>query len=318
MDSKKVIIIGSGPAGYTAAIYAARAGLEPVVFAGGPAESDPQRVPGGQLMITTEVENYPGFPDGISGPRLMEQFEAQAARFQSVIHKENVATIDWSKRPFAVKGESRAYVASAVILATGAQAKWLKVPGEETYKNRGVSACATCDGFFFKNQHVFVVGGGDTAMEEATYLAKVCASVTIIHRRDTFRASEIMQARARNDPKIKILWNSAVDEILGSEQGFTGVRLRDIVTGASRTLEADGLFVAIGHQPTVELGAGVLKLQPNGYLWVSPGTTKTSVEGVFAAGDVADASYRQAITAAGLGCMAAIEAQRFLTEMGEA
>ena len=316
MEKRKVVIIGSGPAGYTAAIYAARANLAPVVFAGGPAEADARRVPGGQLMITTEVENYPGFPTGVTGPELMEHFQKQAERFGTVVHMENVLQLDTSKRPFRVKGESKEYEAETVIIATGASAKWLNVKGEEPFMNRGVSACATCDGFFFRNQHVMVVGGGDTAMEEANYLSKLCASVTVVHRRDTLRASKIMQERALQNPKIKFLWDSAIEEIVGNEKGVTGAVVKNLKTGDAKQVETNGVFVAIGHQPTTELFKDSLKLQPNGYLWVQPGTTKTSVEGIFAAGDVADSTYRQAITAAGTGCMAAIEAERWMTEHG--
>ena len=316
METRKVVIVGSGPAGYTAAIYAARANLAPVVFAGGPSESDTRRVPGGQLMITTEVENFPGFPEGVTGPELMERFQKQAERFNTVIHMENVVKLDLSKRPFHVKGESKEYLAETVIIATGASAKWLDVKGENEFMNRGVSACATCDGFFFKNTDVLVVGGGDTAMEEAHYLSKLCASVTVIHRRDSLRASKIMQERALKNPKIKFLWDSAIQEVVGDAKGVTGAIVKNLKTGDTKKVDAKGVFVAIGHQPTTELFKDTLKLQPNGYLWVQPGTTKTSVEGVFAAGDVSDATYRQAITAAGTGCMAAIEAERWMTEHG--
>jgi thioredoxin reductase (NADPH) len=267
-------------------------------------------------MITTEVENYPGFPTGVTGPELMEHFQKQAERFGTVIHMENVLKLDTSKRPFHVKGESKEYEAETVILATGASAKWLNVKGEEPFMNRGVSACATCDGFFFRNQHVMVVGGGDTAMEEANYLSKLCASVTVVHRRDTLRASKIMQERALQNPKIKFLWDSAIEEIVGNEKGVTGAVVKNLKTGDSKQVETNGVFVAIGHQPTTELFKDTLKLQSNGYLWVQPGTAKTSVEGIFAAGDVADSTYRQAITAAGTGCMAAIEAERWMTEHG--
>jgi thioredoxin reductase (NADPH) len=317
METRKVVIIGSGPAGYTAAIYAARANLSPVVFAGGPSELDARRVPGGQLMITTEVENYPGFPEGVTGPELMERFQKQAERFHTVLHMENVLKVDFSKRPFHVKGESAEYLAQTVIIATGASAKWLNVKGEDAFMNRGVSACATCDGFFFKGTDVIVVGGGDTAMEEANYLSKMCASVTVVHRRDHLRASKIMQERALANPKIRFEWDAAVEEILGDAKGVTGARLKNLKTGATKQVDAKGVFVAIGHQPTTDLFKDVLKLQPNGYLWVQPGTTRTSLEGVFAAGDVSDATYRQAISAAGTGCMAAIDAERFMTEHGE-
>jgi thioredoxin reductase (NADPH) len=316
METRKVVIVGSGPAGYTAAIYAARANLAPVVFAGGPSEHDARRVPGGQLMITTEVENYPGFPEGVTGPELMEKFQKQAERFKTVVHMENVVKLDLSKRPFHVKGETQEYLAETVIIATGASAKWLNVKGENEFMNRGVSACATCDGFFFKNTEVLVVGGGDTAMEEANYLSKLCSQVTVIHRRDTLRASKIMQERALNNPKIKFIWDSAIEEIVGDAKGVTGAVVKNLKTGDKKMVPAKGVFVAIGHQPTTELFKDVLKLQPNGYLWVQPGTAKTSLEGVFAAGDVMDATYRQAITAAGTGCMAAIEAERWMTEHG--
>jgi thioredoxin reductase (NADPH) len=316
METRKVVIIGSGPAGYTAAIYAARANLAPVVFAGGPSEHDARRVPGGQLMITTEVENYPGFPEGVTGPELMERFQKQAERFKSVVHMENVVKVDFSKRPFHVKGESAEYLAQSVIIATGASAKWLDVKGETEFMNRGVSACATCDGFFFKNTDVLVVGGGDTALEEATYLSKLCSQVTVVHRRDSLRASKIMQERALANPKIRFVWDSAIEEIIGGPKGVTGAVLKNLKTGEKQQLAAKGVFVAIGHQPTTELFKDVLKLQPNGYLWVHPGTARTSHEGVFAAGDVCDSTYRQAITAAGTGCMAAIEAERWMTEHG--
>lgn len=316
MEKRKVVIVGSGPAGYTAAIYAARANLAPVVFAGGPSEHDSRRVPGGQLMITTDVENYPGFPEAVTGPELMERFQKQAERFGTVIHMENVVQLDLSKRPFHVKGESKEYLAETVIIATGASAKWLGVKGEDPFMNRGVSACATCDGFFFRNTDVLVVGGGDTAMEEANYLSKLCSSVTVVHRRDTLRASKIMQDRALNNPKIKFVWDSAIEEIVGDEKGVTGAIVKNLKTGDTKKLDAKGVFVAIGHQPTTDLFKETLKLQSNGYLWVQPGTARTSVEGVFAAGDVSDHVYRQAITAAGTGCMAAIEAERWMTEHG--
>ncbi|MCC6333560.1 MAG: thioredoxin-disulfide reductase [Myxococcales bacterium] len=316
METRKVVIVGSGPAGYTAAIYAARANLEPVVFAGGPAESDPRRVPGGQLMITTDVENYPGFPEAVTGPELMERFQKQAERFKTVVHLENVVKLDLSKRPFHVKGESKEYLAQSVIIATGASAKWLEVKGENEFMNRGVSACATCDGFFFKGTDVIVVGGGDTAMEEANYLSKLCSTVTVIHRRDALRASKIMQERALHNPKIKFLWDSVIEEVVGDAKGVTGAVVKNVKTGDLKKVEAKGVFVAIGHQPTTELFKDTLKLQPNGYLWVQPGTAKTSQEGVFACGDVMDATYRQAVTAAGTGCMAAIEAERWMTEHG--
>jgi thioredoxin reductase (NADPH) len=313
----KVTIIGSGPAGYTAAIYAARANLEPVVFAGGPAIEDPQRVPGGQLMITTDVENYPGFPEGITGPEVMERFQKQAERFGTRIHMENVVKVDLSSRPFLVQGESVSYRSETVIIATGASAKWLGVKGEDTFKNRGVSACATCDGAFFKKQDVLVVGGGDTAMEEATYLAKIVGHVTLLHRRDTFRASKIMQERVLNNPKITVMWNSVVDEVQGNEKGMTGAVVRNVKTNDTQVLKATGLFVAIGHVPNTQLFQGVLETHQNGYLKTEPGSTRTNIAGVFACGDVQDSFYRQAVTAAGTGCMAAIEAERWLIEQGE-
>jgi len=315
-NQHKVVIIGSGPAGYTAAIYAARANLQPVMFAGGPTEEDPQRVPGGQLMITTEVENYPGFPTGVTGPELMEHFQKQAERFQTAIHFENVLSLDVSKRPFHVKAEGREVWADTVILATGASAKWLGVPGEETYKNRGLSACATCDGAFFKNLDVVVVGGGDTAMEEATYLTKMCKSVTVIHRRGELRASRIMQKRALENPKMSFTWHTVVDEVCGDGRQVTHLKLRNLQTGAVTEHRTQGVFVAIGHVPNTQLVKDTLELHPNGYVKTAAGTTHTSVPGVFACGDVQDYTYRQAITAAGTGCMAAIEAERWMVEHG--
>jgi thioredoxin reductase (NADPH) len=313
----KVTIIGSGPAGYTAAIYAARANLQPVMFAGGPTLEDPQRVPGGQLMITTDVENYPGFPEGITGPEMMERFQKQAERFGTVIHMENVVKLDLSKRPFFIQGESASCYSDTIIIATGASAKWLGVKGEDTFKNRGVSACATCDGAFYKKQDVLVVGGGDTAMEEATYLAKIVNHVTVVHRRDSLRASKVMQERALNNPKISFLWDSAVDEVVGNEKGMTGAVVRNVKTGDTKLVAATGLFVAIGHTPNTELFKGVLETHQNGYLKTEPGSTRTNIPGVFACGDVQDSYYRQAITAAGTGCMAAIDAERWLIEHGQ-
>jgi thioredoxin reductase (NADPH) len=310
----KVTIIGSGPAGYTAAIYAARANLKPVMFAGGPADSDPARVPGGQLMITNDVENYPGFPESVTGPDLMERFKGQAERFGTVVHMENVVKVDFSKRPFHVVGENQQLHSQTVIIATGASAKWLGVKGEGTFKNKGVSACATCDGFFYKQQDVLVIGGGDTAMEEATYLTKMCRSVTVIHRRDTLRASAIMQERALKNPKIKFLWNSAIDEIVGDAKGVTGALVKNFKTNETNLVPATGVFVAIGHVPTTELFKGVIDMHDNGYLKVKLGSTATNIPGVFACGDVADHYYRQAVTAAGTGCMAAIDAERWMTE----
>ncbi|XXF79824.1 thioredoxin-disulfide reductase [Myxococcaceae bacterium GXIMD 01537] len=313
----KVTIIGSGPAGYTAAIYAARANLEPVMFAGGPTLEDPQRVPGGQLMITTEVENYPGFPTGITGPELMEHFQKQAERFGTRIHMENVVKVDFSQRPFLIQGESASYRSETVIIATGASAKWLSVKGEDLFKNRGVSACATCDGAFYKNQDVLVVGGGDTAMEEATYLSKIVRSVKLLHRRDSFRASKIMQERVLSNPKITVLWDSVVDEVVGDAKGMTGAVVKNVKTGDTKLMTATGLFVAIGHTPNTQLFQGVLETHQSGYLKTLPGSTRTNIPGVFACGDVQDSYYRQAITAAGTGCMAAIDAERWMIEQGE-
>ncbi|WNG39066.1 thioredoxin-disulfide reductase [Archangium minus] len=313
----KVTIIGSGPAGYTAAIYAARANLEPVMFSGGPTLDDPQRVPGGQLMVTTDVENYPGFPEAVTGPELMERFQKQAERFGTVIHMENVVKLDLSKRPFFIQGESVSCYSETIIIATGASAKWLGVKGEDQFKNRGVSACATCDGAFFKNQDVLVVGGGDTAMEEATYLAKIVKSVTVVHRRDSLRASKVMQERALKNPKISFLWDSAIDEVVGDQKGMSGAVVRNLKTNDTRLVAATGLFVAIGHTPNTALFQGVLETHQGGYLKTVPGSTRTNIEGVFACGDVQDSYYRQAITAAGTGCMAAIDAERWLIEHGE-
>jgi len=313
-----VTIIGSGPAGYTAAIYAARANLKPVLYAGGPALEEPARVPGGQLMITTDVENYPGFPEAITGPELMERFKAQAERFGTVIHMENVMKVDLSARPFTLEDESgRTVKTQTIIIATGASAKWLNVPGEADYTNRGVSACATCDGAFFKGEDVFVVGGGDTAMEEATYLAKIVKHVTVLHRRDEFRASKIMQHRVLQNPKISVVWNTVVEEILGDGKRMTGARVKNVKTGEAVTLPAGGLFVAIGHKPNSGLFDDWLETTETGYIKTVPGSTRTNEEGVFACGDVQDAVYRQAVTAAGTGCMAAIEAERFLVEHGQ-
>ena len=303
--TRKVIIIGSGPAGYTAAIYAARANLAPLMFTG--VQS------GGQLMLTTLVENYPGFVDGVMGPELMEVMRKQAERFGAEMIGEDVTTVDFSRRPFIVKAGEQQQEAGAVIIATGASAKLLGLPAETKLMGRGVSTCATCDGFFFKDQTIMVVGGGDSALEEALYLARLGRKVEVVHRRDTLRASKIMQEHAFKNPKIEFIWNTVVDDIFDVEKGrVTGVRLRDVVTGAQQDRPVDGLFIAIGHDPNTGLFRDQVELLPNGYIKVVPGTTQTSVPGVFAAGDAADYVFRQAVTAAGTGCMAALEAERYL------
>jgi len=303
----KVVIIGSGPAGYTAAIYAARAMLEPILIQG--------IQPGGQLTITTDVENYPGFADVIQGPWLMEQMEKQAVHVGTRIVSDLVIKLDTSQRPFRLTCDSGdVYLAETVILATGAQARWLGLPSEVKFQGGGVSACATCDGFFYRNKEVVVVGGGNTAVEEALYLTNHASQVTIVHRRDHFRAERILQERLFKHPKIKVVWDSAVDEICGTENPnkVTHVHLRNVKTGALTDVKTDGVFVAIGHAPATELVKDAVKLKPSGYVEVAPNSTATSVPGLFAAGDVADETYRQAVTAAGLGCMAALEAERFL------
>lgn len=301
---EKLVIIGAGPAGLTAALYAARADLNPMVFEGVHA--------GGQLMITTDVENYPGFPDGILGPELMDKFRKQTEKFGTRLRQVDVTEVDFSVRPFKINVGADEYTADAVIIASGANATWLDIPGEKKLTGKGVSACATCDGFFFRGQELIVVGGGDTAMEEALFLTKFASKVTIVHRRDELRASKIMVARVEQNPKIDMRWNSIVTEIHGDEL-VSGVTLEDTVTGKSSEMPIGGVFVAIGHKPTTDLFIDELDLDENGYLVIADsGGTRTSVEGVFAAGDVVDHVYRQAVTAAGTGCMAAIDAERWL------
>jgi thioredoxin reductase (NADPH) len=303
----KVVIIGSGPAGYTAAIYAARAMLEPILIQG--------IQPGGQLTITTDVENYPGFADVIQGPWLMEQMEKQAAHVGTKLVTDLVTKLELSQRPFRLTCDSgEVYLAETVILATGAQARWLGLASEEKFKGFGVSACATCDGFFYRSKEVIVVGGGNTAVEEALFLTNFASKVTVVHRRDHFRAERILQDRLFKNPKISVVWDSAIDEIKGEENPskVTGVRLKNVKTGALTEVPADWVCIAIGHAPATELVKGQVKLKPSGYVEVAPNSTATSVPGLFAAGDVADETYRQAVTAAGLGCMAALEAERFL------
>jgi thioredoxin reductase (NADPH) len=305
MNHEKLIIIGSGPAGHTAALYAARAAMDPLMFEGA--------VSGGQLMITTDVENYPGFPDGIMGPELMEKFRKQSERFGTRMRAVDVTSVDFSARPFKVSVSGDDFTADAVIVATGATARWLGVPGELQLTGKGVSACATCDGFFFRDQELIVVGGGDTAMEEALFLTRFASKVTIVHRRDEFRASKIMSERALAHEKIDVVWNTIVTEIKG-ESVVTGATLENVETGETFEKKVDGVFVAIGHKPNTEIFKGQLELDANGYLINEPGSSRTSVEGVFAAGDVADHVYRQAVTAAGTGCMAAIDAERWLAD----
>ena len=303
----KVVIIGSGPAGYTAAIYAARAMLEPVLIQG--------IQPGGQLTITTDVENYPGFADVVQGPWLMEQMEKQAHHVGTKIVTDLVSDLDLSQRPFRMTCDSGdVYIADTVILATGAQARGLGLPSEDAFQGGGVSACATCDGFFYRGKEVMVVGGGNTAVEEALFLTNFASQVTIVHRRDHFRAERILQDRLFKHPKIKVVWDSAIDEICGTQgpAKVTHVRLKNVKTGATTDVPADGVFIAIGHAPATELIKGQIKLKPSGYVEVAANSTATSVPGVFAVGDVADETYRQAVTAAGMGCMAALEAERFL------
>jgi thioredoxin reductase (NADPH) len=303
----KMIIIGSGPAGYTTAIYAARAMLEPVLISG--------FEPGGQLMITTDVENYPGFADPIQGPWLMEQMKAQAEHVGTKMVSDHVTAVDLSGRPFKLTCDSgQTHTCDTLVIATGAKAKWLGLPTEEKFKGYGVSACATCDGFFYRGKQVVVVGGGNSAVEEALYLANLASKVTVVHRRDSFRAERILQERLFKHPKVEVIWNHALEEVVGDENplGVTGVKLKNVATGALRDLATDGVFVAIGHAPASELFRGQVEIRPNGYIKTAPNSTATNVPGVFAAGDVADDVFRQAVTAAGLGCMAALEAERFL------
>ena len=310
----KVLIIGSGPAGYSAAIYAARAMLEPTLVAG--------MQEGGQLTITTEIENYPGFAEEIQGPWLMEQMKAQAANVGTKLVSDIITEVDLSARPFRAKGDSGTeYTADSLIIATGAQARWLGLESEEQYKGFGISACATCDGFFYRGKEVLVIGGGNTAVEEALYLTHHADKVTIIHRRDEFRAERILQNRLEKNPKIDVIWDSVVEEFVG-KSGFppsvTGVKLRNVRTGEITELTTDGIFVAIGHAPAVELFKDQMRMKDNGYIWTAADSTETSIPGVFAAGDVTDDKFRQAVTAAGMGCMAALEAERFLAEQEDA
>ena len=308
---RDVIILGSGPAGYTAALYAARANLKPLVFTG--------LQPGGQLTITTDVENYPGFPNGIQGPELMDLLRAQVTRFGAELIDSEVEKVDFSRRPFTVWADGQPHQAKSVIVATGASALLLGLPSEQQFMGFGVSACATCDGFFFKGKCVIVVGGGDTAMEEATYLTRFCPEVIVVHRRDTLRASKIMQDRARANPRIRFIWNSEVAEVIGEPgKRVSSVKLKDTQTGAVTEMAIDGVFVAIGHKPNTAFLAGQVPLDERGYVKIRPGTSTTPVEGVFAAGDVHDAVYRQAVTAAGSGCMAAIDCERWLEAQAHA
>jgi len=306
-EHRRVIIVGSGPAGYTAAIYAARAELEPLVIAG-------LRF-GGQLMLTTEVENYPGFPEGVTGPEMMELFQKQAERFGTEIIRDDVTAVDCSARPFGVKTADRSFTADAVILAMGASAKWLGIDSEQRLMNRGVSACATCDGALFRGKPMAVVGGGDTALEEALFLARFATKVFVIHRRDSLRGSKIMQERALDHEKIEFVWDSVVDEIVG-EKSVTGVRTRNVKTDQIQELAVEAVFIAIGHEPNTKLVRDQIDLNPVGYIAVVPGSSRTNIEGVFACGDAMDPVYRQAVTAAGTGCMAAIDAERWLAEQG--
>ena len=304
----RLLILGSGPAGYTAAVYAARANLKPVLITG--------MAQGGQLMTTTEVDNWPADADGIQGPELMQRFEAHARRFETDIIFDHIHTARLNEKPFTLIGDAGTYTCDALIIATGASAQYLGLPSEEEFAGRGVSACATCDGFFYRNKRVAVIGGGNTAVEEALYLANIASHVTLVHRRDKLRSEKIMQDKLFEKAeagKVTIKWNSALDEILGDKTGVTGMRIKNTLDGSTEDISLDGVFVAIGHKPSTELFAGKLPMDDNGYLIVEPGTPKKSIPGVFAAGDVADHVYLQAVTAAGMGCMAALDAERFLT-----
>jgi thioredoxin reductase (NADPH) len=304
-NMNKVLIIGSGPAGYTAAIYAARAGLKPVLYTGGQ--------PGGQLTTTNDVENFPGYPQGINGPQMMIDLQQQAERFGTVINYGMVTKVDFSGYPLKVTvDETTEVIAESVIIATGASAKYLGIPSEEKFANRGVSACAVCDGYFYRGKEVAVVGAGDSAAEEATYLAKLCTKVHLIVRRGEMRASKIMQQRVLNTPNIEVHWNTETDEILGDDSGVTGVRILNNKTGEKKEIAIQGFFLAIGHKPNTDIFKGIIDMDETGYITVVPGTTKTNVEGVFAVGDAADRIYRQAVTAAGTGCMGALDAEKFL------
>ena len=305
-NHKKVIILGSGPAGYTAAIYAARANLKPLIITG--------FQKGGQLTTTTEVENFPGFPQGIDGNQLMVQMEEQAVRFETEIEFGEVSRVDLSQRPFTIYTDSKTFTADALIIATGASARYLGIESETTFKGRGVSACATCDGFFYKGKEVAVIGGGDTALEEASYLANFCEKVYLVHRRDEFRGSKAMQERAFRSEKIEIVWDSVVDEVIGDHTGMTDLRVKNVKTGETRNLGTVGMFVAIGHTPNTGMFEGILEMDDKKYIHTRGESTKTNIEGVFACGDVMDSVYRQAVTAAGTGCRAAIDAERWLAE----
>ena len=310
---RAVIILGSGPAGYTAAVYAARAMLKPMIIQGSQ--------PGGQLTITTDVENYPGFAAAIQGPWLMEQMQAQAEHVGTEVVMDMITAVDLKKRPFKLTGDSGdTYSCDALVICTGAQARWLGLPSETAFQGHGVSACATCDGFFYKGREVIVAGGGNTAVEEAMFLTNFASSVTVIHRRDSFRAEKILQERLAKNPKIKVIWDSAIEEILGTAEpkSVTGIRIKNVKTGAITDRKADGVFIAIGHAPATSLFVGQLPMTKSGYLITKPDSTQTDIPGVFAAGDVKDEIFRQAVTAAGMGCMAALEAERFLAAGHEA